>query len=94
MLICAASCFLKPFIPSTLKTGPYVYRCWDPPLCTVPPGAIHIKGWPLLRMCECVRVWGEAGEVVWETSVGPLSLAAARKGEDLESQRRGPGPKV
>ena len=48
-------------IPSTLKTGPYVYRRWDPPLCTVPPGAIHLKGWPLLRMCECVRVGGGGG---------------------------------
>lgn len=72
--------------------------CLSPPgppsLCTVSPGAIHLKGWPLLHTCEGVRVcvWGVG--VIWETSVGPLSLAAATKGEGLESQGRDPGPKV
>lgn len=32
--------------------------------------------------------------VIWEASIGPLNLAAAREGEGLESHGRDPGPKV
>lgn len=34
------------------------------------------------------------GGVIWETSIDPLNLSAAREGEGLESHGRDPGPKV